>query len=569
MFASDLSEALRMMDELTGEYSEDDENHGEQLITEQAPAAPNEADGSSVSFLRGGNAHRSLQLLTQDGDHDGKWDCADLDIVDACRGTSVSKTYRGNFKLFDGKCKGDFVDGLPIYVSSDRPNRPLYIYALGVYDQTWSVAALRGLTRWRIVSFQNFDDKTSCRTESANIYQIEFAADGQPYNYYPTIYCFDENGNDFSGFKSSTINIRCNDKADTIGGQHTTGANAGVIAGVVIGLVVLLVAGYFLWKRYKEKGSLCPARPKNYRDDDDNSSRYPQSRDGGSRFSRFTRDTGTRDSRYSRDTGTRESRYSRDNSRDYDSRDLDSRDLEEYVDEAPLKAKPTGSNNTKTSDQTPDTVFVPTIEELSEPSYVDEVIEDPIVDLKSTAESTGSGPGKLKIPDMFSKFAPKQQERAASPPPPPPPSMQIEPQSEPDSPSRPQTKPDTKTPIPAPSGHVSNTRPVPAKEPSRTAISRDITDIVDKMDRELDEAISSGDEGKRSRGYASADEGGKRSRGYASGASTSADDERSDYNDRRIASPKSLPTNGFGSSGHKRRPSAKLLVGTWRTEPRS
>jgi hypothetical protein len=532
MFASDLSEALKILDGMLGNDEDDEreEKPAEKPAENDYTALPetlSEVDGPPLKFLRGSNnKHRSLQMLTQDGDHDGKWDCLDLDIVDACRGTSVSQTYRGNFKIFDGNCRGDFVDGLPIYVSSDKPNRPLYIYALGVYDETWSVAALRGLTRWRIVSFQNFDDKTSCRVESANIFQIEFAAEGQPYNYYPTIYCFDENGNDFSGFKSSTINIRCNDKADTIGGQHSSsGGSAGVVAGVIIGLVLLAVAGYCLWKRYKNKGYLFPPSPKSYHDDDYDS-RYPQSRASDSRF---TRETGTRD----------------------DSREYDSRDINEYVDEEPLKSKKIDSHTTKTSDQTPDTVFVPTIEEPSEPSYVDEIIEDPINDLKSAAEATGSGPGKLKIPEMFSKFAPKQQPQNLSSPSSPKP-MQIEPQSEPDSPSRPQTRPDTNTLIPAPSGHVSTTRYMPEKQPSRSAVSKDITDIVDTIDQELDDVISSATEDNRS--------GGRRSRGYGSGASTGADDERSDYsNRRREASPKRRPSSGFGSSGHgdrsKRRPS--------------
>jgi hypothetical protein len=506
---------------------------------------------SSTSSLRS----RSLQVLQQDGEHDGNWDCLNLDVVDACRGTSVSQTYRGNFKLFDGECKGDFVDGLPIYVSSDRPNKPLYIYALGIYPETWSVAALRGLVRWRIVSFENFDDKTSCRIESANVNHIEFAADGQPYNYYPTIYCFDENGDDISGFKSSTINIRCNDKAETVGGNDASAGNTvGIVIGIIVALVVLGVVGYYSWKRCKDRGhSICPAASKGKNYDDDDSRYYRQSRASETRFardsiltggSRFSRDTGTKDSRYSRDTGSRVSR-----------------DIDEFVDETPLTAKDVDVLTNGSSVKTPDTVYVPTVEEPSEPSYVDEAVEDPINDLRKVEqENMGDIHGRREIRDKVTRAphgsdtSSEMQSSNWSPPPSP---RRMAPESEPQQPPAPSKRSNHKTPIPEPSGHNfnGNNRSQPQKNPSNPAISKDITDIVEKIDQELDEALSSGDEGRSRRGRAdddAASSDNERSAYYSGNPTRPVSPTRNEHRDRshsREAAPKRR-SSGFGSSGH-------------------
>jgi hypothetical protein len=212
---------------------------------------------------------RYLQMLYQDQDGTGNtWECQNLDIVDACRGTSVSDIYRGNFEVYDGPCQGDFIEGLPKYRSTDRPTQPLYVYPVDNYPDNWSFEPLRGLVRWRIASFQNFDDKTSCRIETSNIFQIEFAADGHPYDFYPTIYCFDDNSGETSGFQSSNINIRCNDIAPATPGSGTPSSTSsttsqsetdgfkreysGVIIAVLGVLMIAFVAVMFLWNRYKE-----------------------------------------------------------------------------------------------------------------------------------------------------------------------------------------------------------------------------------------------------------------------------------------------------------------------------
>lgn len=228
--------------------------------------------GSDASILHDPSP-RSLQMLAQNEDIVEAWVCQNMDIVDACQGTSVSDSYRGNFVLYTEPCEGDFVPGLPIYKSTDRPTEPLFIYPLDIYPDNWSVADLRGLVRWRIVSFKNFDDRTSCRIETANIYHIEFAADGQPYNYFPTIYCFDEEGSDFSGFKSSTINIRCNDESSSppppgggsgsdsdagggggnAGSDTDGGGSAGVAIAIIVVLLVLGGVGYYFWKRHNDR----------------------------------------------------------------------------------------------------------------------------------------------------------------------------------------------------------------------------------------------------------------------------------------------------------------------------
>jgi len=163
---------------------------------------------------------RSLQMLEQDKDGNNQFVCQSLDVIDACRGTSVSYRYRGKFFPYEGPCDGGgkILEGYPIYRTNPSGNEiPKYMYALGVYPSTWSVKELRGLVRWRIVDFDDFNDQTSCRTESANVNQVDFASDGQPYNYWPTIFCFDEDGNELDGYKSSTINIRCNDRNSNSG----------------------------------------------------------------------------------------------------------------------------------------------------------------------------------------------------------------------------------------------------------------------------------------------------------------------------------------------------------------
>jgi hypothetical protein len=226
---------------------------------------------------------RDLQMLYQDQDGSGNgWECRNMDIVDACRGTSVSDVYRGNFEVYDGPCQGNFIEALPIYRSTDRPNQPLYIYPIDYYPDNWSFEPLRGLVRWRIASFQNFDDKTSCRIETSNIFQIEFAADGHPYDYYPTIYCFDADSGEASGYQTSNINIRCNDIAPV--GPGSGGASSlpgstssttsqsenndverehtGVIIAVLGVLMIVFVAGIFLWNRYKEHRGPSSSHPR-------------------------------------------------------------------------------------------------------------------------------------------------------------------------------------------------------------------------------------------------------------------------------------------------------------------
>lgn len=213
---------------------------------------------------------RDVQMLHQDQAGSGNsWECRNMDIVSACRGTSVSEMYRGNFEVYEGPCRGSFVEGLPMYRSTDRPHQPLYIYPIDYYPDNWSFAPLRGLVRWRIASFETFDDKTSCRTESANIFQLEFAANGHPYDYYPTIYCFDANGNDLSGYQTSSINIRCNDGFTTeevsnvnalppptsaaTSADGTYREHAGAIIVSLGALMIAIVAMLFLWNRRKER----------------------------------------------------------------------------------------------------------------------------------------------------------------------------------------------------------------------------------------------------------------------------------------------------------------------------
>jgi hypothetical protein len=192
---------------------------------------------------------RLLRLLQYNPDA-LQGDCSSLQVVDACRGTGVGRTYIGEFKPFEGDCSGEFEPGMPIYWNEDE-NPPLYMYPIDVYPEHWSLVALRGLVRWRIVSFKNFDDKTTCRRSEANIFQIDFAADGQPYNYYPTISCFDEFADDFSGYKVSTITIICNDIVVSAGNDEIPGdgggggGNTGLVIGIIVALVAVAALGYW------------------------------------------------------------------------------------------------------------------------------------------------------------------------------------------------------------------------------------------------------------------------------------------------------------------------------------
>ena len=249
-------------------------------ITDVVPSSASSLSSSSFSsssFLRG-----SLPSFPQPGseEHDRllqydlsrlTGDCQLLDVVDACRGTGVARDYIGVFQPYKGSCDGDFVDGLPIYFNE---NKLLYMYPIDIYPDHWSVRALRGLVRWRIAKFKTFEDKESCRREEANIFQIDFAADGQPYNYHPTISCFDEFANDFSGFKVSTITIVCKDivvespnkgsSDDGKGGGlingggfvNNNGDGDGTSLGLIIGIAavaVLVAIGAFLYFRKRNQ----------------------------------------------------------------------------------------------------------------------------------------------------------------------------------------------------------------------------------------------------------------------------------------------------------------------------
>ena len=62
---------------------------------------------------------RFLQMLDQDRGTDNQFVCQSLDVVDACRGTSESQRYRGNFAPYDGPCDGGgkILPEYPIYKS--------------------------------------------------------------------------------------------------------------------------------------------------------------------------------------------------------------------------------------------------------------------------------------------------------------------------------------------------------------------------------------------------------------------------------------------------------------------
>jgi hypothetical protein len=201
--------------------------------------------------------------------------CNDLEVIDACRGTGLGDIYNKRYEPFYGECKqnrGNFVEGLPIYKSKTGG---VFMYAIGVYPDHWSKVELRGLNMWRIASFQSFSDRTTCRIEEANIDQINFAAKGQPYNFFPTISCFDRFGDDSAGYKSSTINLRCNDfnvigggndipvdstaeAQDPSGGgddERSGGAKFGIALAILLILGGLAYGGFILYKKKKGNDS--------------------------------------------------------------------------------------------------------------------------------------------------------------------------------------------------------------------------------------------------------------------------------------------------------------------------
>lgn len=123
------------------------------------------------------------------------------------------------------------LDGYFIYKTSAGPNEvPKYMYAGDVYLDNWMVKDLQGLVRWRIIDFEDFEDETSCRTESENVNKVDFASNGQPYNKLSLTYCFGDNEGELNGYTSSTIDIHCNDRAPPVGyngdGTLNMGGNA-------------------------------------------------------------------------------------------------------------------------------------------------------------------------------------------------------------------------------------------------------------------------------------------------------------------------------------------------------
>eukprot|EP00538_Stauroneis_constricta_P000245 CAMPEP_0119550886 /NCGR_PEP_ID=MMETSP1352-20130426/4317_1 /TAXON_ID=265584 /ORGANISM="Stauroneis constricta, Strain CCMP1120" /LENGTH=1030 /DNA_ID=CAMNT_0007596863 /DNA_START=403 /DNA_END=3495 /DNA_ORIENTATION=- len=197
--------------------------------------------------------------------------CQDLQVIDACRSTGVGDMYNKRFEVFGGSCRGSFLSGFPIYKSRSGF---VYMYPLSKYPENWNAEEYRGLVRWQIASFHQQSDKTTCRREFSNINQIDFAADGQPYKFFPTISCFDRTGGDLDGFKSSTINIRCNDavvgpgiptdppavdggevdaNSDDGGGGGGGGGMSGGAVFAIVAVVLIVIGGliYFFCKRTK------------------------------------------------------------------------------------------------------------------------------------------------------------------------------------------------------------------------------------------------------------------------------------------------------------------------------
>jgi len=104
---------------------------------------------------------RSLQMLAQDREGDDQFICESIEVVDACRGTSNSYRFRGNFLRYEGPCREvgfKILDGYLIYKTSAGSNEvPKYMY------------------------------------------------------------CFGDNGGELNGYTSSTIDIHCNDRAPPVG----------------------------------------------------------------------------------------------------------------------------------------------------------------------------------------------------------------------------------------------------------------------------------------------------------------------------------------------------------------
>ena len=178
--------------------------------------------------------------------------CQNLEIIDACWGTPVWNNFTRTYVPYQGTCDGDFYDDLSIYYSAEKK---LYMYALDKYPEDWSNEAVQGLVRWRVASFVDSGDTTTCRYEEANLNQFDFAADGQPYNYYPAVYCYDENANGQPEYRSSTITILCNDivvrAAIGTGSDEHGDWSALAISFSVAGNIVLLVIllGVCFWVR--------------------------------------------------------------------------------------------------------------------------------------------------------------------------------------------------------------------------------------------------------------------------------------------------------------------------------
>ena len=185
--------------------------------------------------------------------------CQDLEIIDACRATSVEGNFTGKFVPYPGSCEGDFTDDLSIYYNAEKN---FYMYALDRYPDDWSNEAIQGLVRWRIASFDDSGDKPTCRHDEANPYQFEFAADGQPYNYFPAVYCYDENGNGSSWPQASTITILCYDIVVQAAADKESNERGGwsamtisfSVAGNILLLMILLGVCYWV-RRLRQSGN--------------------------------------------------------------------------------------------------------------------------------------------------------------------------------------------------------------------------------------------------------------------------------------------------------------------------
>eukprot|EP00980_Cylindrotheca_fusiformis_P014729 scaffold4009_cov124-Cylindrotheca_fusiformis.AAC.9 len=183
--------------------------------------------------------------------------CQELDVVAACEGTSNQDTYTGIFRPINKtECSGVFEEGLPVY---KHAGGSLYLYPIAYYSDSYSKEDYRGLVRWRLSSFHHKEDK-SCRRTQANMYQIDFAADGQPYNYYPIISCFDEHGSDLSGYQESRIVIICKDDLMNASDDEDLpllvekeSTDTPLIVGMAIVAILLLLGFGFWYKRSRSQ----------------------------------------------------------------------------------------------------------------------------------------------------------------------------------------------------------------------------------------------------------------------------------------------------------------------------